>query len=86
MYALGWSVDGAVVYTGPHVLANEGVPDFTPMGFISGGGPLVTLWTILSFVFGATLVFGNKHHGLCSKSFMVLLMLAWCVRFPCHHP
>ena len=44
MYALKWSSDNAIKYSGPHVLVNYEVPDFTPMAFISGQGPLVTMW------------------------------------------
>ena len=46
LYALEWRTDDVTTYTGPHVLVNYAVPDFSPMAFITGSGPLVTLWYV----------------------------------------
>lgn len=46
VYVIKYRSDDAVVYSGTHYLVNYKTPDFTPMSFIAGGGPFVTMWWV----------------------------------------
>ena len=46
VYAIEFKADDLTVYSGQHYLVNYGVPDFSPMAFIGGGGPFVGLWSV----------------------------------------
>jgi hypothetical protein len=41
MYAMEWTADGAMAYSGPHVVVNPEMPDYAPMQFINGKGVFI---------------------------------------------